>query len=68
MDAFKTDKGETVTEEMIRGWSAALDQDKWPEGEHNAGPAAVGRPPMSPEGSSVISVKVPKDRTNATSL
>lgn len=51
--------GQIVTESMIDRWAEALDRDEWPEGEHNVGPVVKGRPPMSPEGSEVISIKVP---------
>lgn len=51
--------GAVVTEEMIDRWADALDRNEWPEGWENRGPVVVGRPPLSSEGTDVLSVKVP---------
>jgi hypothetical protein len=59
MDAIKTIDGHLVTEETLDRWSEALDRDEWPEGWVNVGPVTIGRPPMSAEGSTVLSVKIP---------
>lgn len=59
MEAFKAVDGTLVTEKMIDAWEEALDRDEWPEGSYSVGPVIHGRPPLSSEGSAVISVKVP---------
>jgi hypothetical protein len=59
MDAIKTIDGQVVTDDLLGKWSAALDRDEWPEGEYSSGPVIIGRPPMSAEGSVVLSVKIP---------
>jgi hypothetical protein len=59
MKPFEASDGQLVTDEMISRWAAALDKDEWPKGEHSIGEVIIGRPPMSPEGSAVLSVKVP---------
>jgi hypothetical protein len=59
MDAIKTSNGQPVTEEMLDTWSSALDRDEWPNGWTNKGEIVVGRPPLSAEGSAVLSVKIP---------
>ena len=59
MDAIRASNGQLVTEEMLKRWTEALDNDEWPEGEYSVGKVVVGRPPMSVEGSAVLSVKVP---------
>jgi hypothetical protein len=59
MDNIKTVDGQTVTEEMLDTWSDALSKDKWPDGWANKGEIVIGRPRLSAEGSSVLSVKVP---------
>lgn len=61
MRPIETIDGKLVTEEMIEKWEQAAEAegDTWPEGWTNWGPVVVGRPPMSPEGSAVLSVKVP---------
>jgi len=59
MDAIRAENGQLVTPEMIDGWSSALDDDRWPAGEKNVGKVIVGRPPLSTEGSAVLSVKIP---------
>lgn len=59
MDAIRAKNGQLVTEEMIDGWGDALDRDEWPATWKNVGKVVNGRPPMSAEGSAVLSVKVP---------
>lgn len=56
---FIASNGQPVTEDMLNRWCDALDRDEWPEGEHSVGDIIIGRPPMSPEGSVVMSFKVP---------
>jgi predicted GNAT superfamily acetyltransferase len=56
---IKTSNGQIVTDEMLCRWCAALDMDEWPAGEYSVGEVVKGRPPMSAEGSAVLSVKVP---------
>jgi hypothetical protein len=59
MEAIRSADGREVTEQMLSGWAAALDRDEWPEGWANIGGVVAGRPPLSAEGSAVLSVKVP---------
>lgn len=59
MEPIKTADSKLVTEEMIERWGTALDHDEWPDDWHNNGKVVIGRPPMSAEGSAVLSVKVP---------
>jgi hypothetical protein len=59
MAEIKAADGQTVTDEMIARWSDALDRDEWPKGWRNVGGVVRGRPPLSVEGSTVLSVKVP---------
>jgi len=58
MDEIRAANGQLVTEEMLTSWSKALDNDKWPEGEQSVGEPIAGRPPLSAEGSTVLSVKI----------
>lgn len=58
MEDTEASNGKIVTENMLDEVCAALDSDEWPEGWRNVG-GVVGRPPMSPEGSAVLSVKIP---------
>jgi len=59
MDAIKAADGTLVTEKMMKRWTDALDKDEWPKGEYSVGKVIIGRPPLSVEGSAVLSVKVP---------
>ncbi|HBT94626.1 MAG TPA: hypothetical protein DEB24_00185 [Coriobacteriia bacterium] len=59
MEDIKTIDGKVVTEKMLDKWAEELDCDEWPEGWKNVGEIIVGRPPLSVEGSAVLSVKVP---------
>lgn len=56
---FRAANGQLVTDDMLARWCNALDNDKWPDGEYSVGSVIKGRPPMSAEGSAVLSVKVP---------
>lgn len=51
--------GRPITDEMIDRWCEAYDKGEFPEGERSDGPVLHGRPPLSAEGSAVISIKVP---------
>lgn len=51
--------GQEVTEDMINRWCASYERGEFPEGEHTVGGVVHGRPPLSPEGTAVISIKVP---------
>lgn len=51
--------GQEITEEMIDRWCEAYDKGEFPEGEYTLGPIVYGRPPLSSEGTAVLSVKVP---------
>ncbi|MDR2108236.1 MAG: ribbon-helix-helix domain-containing protein [Coriobacteriales bacterium] len=58
MDVVRAANGRFVTDEMLTRWCEALDKDEWPSGEHSVGEPISGRPPLSVEGSTVLSVKV----------
>lgn len=51
--------GQDVTEAMIDLWCESYEKGEFPAGEHTAGEVVYGRPPLSREGSAVVSVKVP---------
>lgn len=51
--------GQEITEEMIDRWSDAYERGEFPEGEKTVGKVLYGRPPLSTDGTAVISIKVP---------
>ena len=51
--------GQEFTDEMIDRWCEAYDKGEFPEGERTVGPVVYGRPPLSSEGTAVLSVKIP---------
>lgn len=51
--------GQEITEEMIERWCEAYEHGEFPEGERSSGQVVLGRPPLSTEGTAVISIKVP---------
>lgn len=57
--AYTAADGREVTEEMIDRWCEAYERGEFPEGERTVGGVVRGRPPLSNEGSAVISIKVP---------
>lgn len=65
MSEIKASNGKVVTEEMISSWSAALDNDEWPEGWHNVGDVVEGKPRVQAEKSVVMSYKLPESLKRA---
>lgn len=59
MSNYIAANGQKITEEMINGWCEAYEAGGFPEGEHTVGGVVCGRPPLSLEGSAVMSIKVP---------
>ena len=57
--AYTAANGQEITEEMIDRWCDAYERGEFPEGEHTVGEVVYGRPPLSSEGSAVLSIKVP---------
>lgn len=57
--AYVAANGQEITEEMIERWCEAYERGEFPEGEHTVGEVVYGRPPLSSEGSTVLSIKVP---------
>lgn len=57
--AYTAADGRIITDEMINRWCDAYDKGEFPEGERTTGEVVYGRPPLSSEGTVVLSVKVP---------
>lgn len=51
--------GQTISDETIDRWCDAYERGEFPEGEHTVGNVVYGRPPLSQEGTAVLSIKVP---------
>lgn len=51
--------GQEITDEMIDRWCSAYEAGEFPAGERTVGEVVYGRPPLSSEGTAVISIKVP---------
>ncbi len=58
-ETYLASNGQEITEEMIDRWCTAYEKGEFPEGEHTVGDVVHGRPPLSSEGSTVLSIKVP---------
>lgn len=56
---YVASNGQQLTEEMIERWCKSYEQGEFPEGERTVGRVVYGRPPLSTEGTAVISIKVP---------
>jgi len=57
--SYMAANGQEITEEMIDHWCESYERGEFPKGERSSGEVVYGRPPLSSEGSAVISVKVP---------
>lgn len=56
---YKAIDGQEITEEMINNWCSSYDKGEFPEGEYTVGKVVMGRPPLSVEGTTTLTVKVP---------
>ena len=65
MKTYKTADGRKLTEEMINTWTSAYEKGDFPKGEKSTGEIVYGRPPLSAEGSEVLSIKLPKGMKRA---
>jgi hypothetical protein len=50
--------GQKITDKMLTGWTDALSNDEWPTGEISIGPVIKGRPRLSAENTTVLSLKI----------
>lgn len=57
--AWVAPDGREIKDAMIDGWCEAYERGEFPEGERTVGKVVYGRPPLSSEGTAVISIKVP---------
>ena len=51
--------GQEITDAMIDGWCNAYERGEFPEGEHTIGKVVMGRPPLSAENTTSVTVKIP---------
>lgn len=51
--------GQEITEEMINSWCEAYERGDFPEGERTVGEVVMGRPPLSAEKTTTVTIKVP---------
>ena len=48
-----------ITEAMIGSWCDAYERGEFPEGERTVGEVVMGRPPLSAEKTTTVTVKIP---------
>lgn len=51
--------GQEITEAMIGSWCDAYERGEFPEGERTVGEVVMGRPPLSAEKTTTVTVKIP---------
>ena len=51
--------GQEITDAMIERWCAAYEQGEFPEGEHSTGKVVYGRPPLSTDKTTTMTIKLP---------
>ena len=51
--------GQEITEEMINAWCEAYERGEFPEGERTVGGVVMGRPPLSAEKTTTVTIKIP---------
>ncbi len=51
--------GQEITEDMINTWCESYDKGEFPKGERTVGGVVMGRPPLSAEKTTTVTVKIP---------
>ena len=51
--------GQEITDAMIERWCEAYEQGEFPDGERSTGKVVYGRPPLSADKTSTITIKLP---------
>lgn len=51
--------GQEITEAMIGSWCDAYERGEFPEGERTVGEVVMGRPPLSSDKTTTLTVKIP---------
>lgn len=51
--------GQEISDAMIDNWCKAYEQGEFPEGEHTVGGVVMGRPPLSTEKTTTLTIKLP---------
>ena len=51
--------GQEIKEAMIVSWCDAYERGEFPEGERTVGEVVMGRPPLSAEKTTTVTVKIP---------
>ena len=59
MSNYVAASGQEFTDTMIDRWCDAYEQGEFPEGEHTIGKVVMGRPPLSSDKTTTLTVKIP---------
>ena len=59
MSTYIAANGQTITEEMIDNWCASYEKGEFPQGEHTVGNVMQGRPPLSTDKTTTLTIKIP---------
>lgn len=59
MSSYIAANGQEVTDAMIERWCASYERGEFPEGEHSVGGVVMGRPPLSTDKTTTLTIKIP---------
>lgn len=59
MSSYIAASGQEVTDAMIERWCASYERGEFPEGEHSVGGVVMGRPPLSTDKTTTLTIKIP---------
>lgn len=59
MSSYVAANGQEVTDAMIERWCASYERGEFPEGEHSVGGVVMGRPPLSTDKTTTLTIKIP---------
>ena len=64
-NTYLTPSGHTLTDDTINTWCKAYEKGTFPTGEHSTGDIIYGRPPLSTDTTTVLSIKIPEGMKKA---
>lgn len=59
MSSYIAANGQEITDAMIERWCASYERGEFPEGEHSVGGVVMGRPPLSTDKTTTLTIKIP---------
>lgn len=59
MSSYTAANGQEITDALIDQWCEAYERGEFPEGERSVGGVVMGRPPLSIDKTTTLTIKIP---------